>query len=78
MDVMFSGYLVRDIWLQTVEVLRDIFYVRNYVSGEWLTLINEVNLIVDNLIIDKLSLEFFLWVARMRTLEALVDVIRIY
>lgn len=41
-------------------------------------LINEVNLIVDNLIIDKLLLEFFLWVARMCTLEVLVDVICIY
>lgn len=61
-----------------VEVLCDIFYVWNYVSGEWLMLINEVNLIVDNLIIDKLLLEFFLWVVRMCMLEVLVDVICIY
>lgn len=78
MDVMFLGHPVRDIWLQTVEALRDTFYVRNYASGEWLTLINEANLIVDNLITDKLLLEFFLWVVRMRTLEALVDAICIY
>lgn len=78
MDVMSPGHPVRDIWLQTVEALRDTSHVRNYASGEWLTLINEANLIVDNLITDKLPLEFSSWVARMRTPEALVDAIRIY
>ena len=76
--VMSPGHPVRDIWLQTVEALRDTSHVRNYASGEWLTLINEANLIVDNLITDKLPLEFSSWVARMRTPEALVDAIRIY
>ncbi|WP_420901485.1 class I SAM-dependent methyltransferase [Escherichia coli] len=66
------------IWLQTVEALRDISHVRNYASGEWLTLINEANLVVDNLIADKLPLEFSSWVARMRTPELLVDAIRVY
>ena len=74
MDVMSPGHPVRDIWLQTVEALRD----TSHASGEWLTLINEANLIVDNLITDKLPLEFSSWVARMRTPEALVDAIRIY
>lgn len=69
---------MRDIWLQTVEALCDTSHVRNYASGEWLRLINEANLIVDNLITDKLPLEFSSWVARMRTPEALVDAIRIY
>ncbi len=78
MDVMSPGHPVRDIWLQTVEALRDTSHVRNYASGEWLTLINEANLIVDNLITDKLPLEFSSWVVRMRTPEALVDAIRIY
>ena len=78
MDVMSPGHPVRDIWLQTVEALRDTSHVRNYASGEWLTLINEANLIVDNLITDKLPLEFSSWVARMRTPEALVYAIRIY
>ena len=78
MDVMSPGHPVRDIWLQTVEALRDTSHVRNYASGEWLTLISEANLIVDNLITDKLPLEFSSWVARMRTPEALVDAIRIY
>ncbi|XNM89593.1 class I SAM-dependent methyltransferase [Escherichia coli] len=77
MDVMSPVHPVRDIWLQTVEALRDTSHVRNYASGEWLTLINEANLIVDNLITDKLPLEFSSWVAGF-TPEALVDAIRIY
>ena len=78
MDVMSPGHPVRDIWLQTVEALRDASHVRNYASGEWLTLINEAYLLVDNLITDKLPLEFSSWVARMRTPEVLVDAIRVY
>lgn len=69
---------VRDIWLQTVEALRDTSHVRNYSSGEWLALVNEASLVVDNLITDKLPLEFSSWVARMRTSEVLADAIRVY
>ncbi|HCQ0567634.1 TPA: methyltransferase domain-containing protein [Escherichia coli] len=78
MDVMSPGHPVRDIWLQTIEALRDASHVRNYASGEWLTLINEAYLLVDNVITDKLPLEFSSWVARMRTPEVLVDAIRVY
>jgi ubiquinone/menaquinone biosynthesis C-methylase UbiE len=41
MDVMSPGHPVRDIWLQTVEALRDTSHVQNYSSGEWLSLITE-------------------------------------
>lgn len=78
MDVMSPGHSVRDIWLQTVEALRDTSHVRNYSSGEWLALVNEASLVVDNLITDKLPLEFSSWVARMRTPEVLADAIRVY
>ncbi|STW46168.1 SAM-dependent methyltransferase [Klebsiella pneumoniae] len=33
MDVMSPGHPVRDVWLQTVEALRDTSHVRNYSSG---------------------------------------------
>ncbi|EGT3575653.1 methyltransferase domain-containing protein [Citrobacter amalonaticus] len=78
MDVMSPGHPVRDIWLQTVEALRDTSHVRNYSSGEWLGLINDANLIVDSLISDRLPLEFGSWVARMRTPDELVEAIRSY
>lgn len=78
MDVMSPGHPVRDIWLQTVEALRDTSHVRNYSSGEWLALVNEAGLITRTLTTDKLPLEFSSWVARMRTPQALCEAIRLY
>ncbi|MEG1601596.1 MAG: SAM-dependent methyltransferase, partial [Citrobacter sp.] len=62
----------------TVEALRDTSHVRNYSSGEWLSLINGANLITDALLTDRLPLEFRSWVARMRTPEVLDEAIRLY
>lgn len=78
MDVMSPGHPVRDIWLQTVEALRDTSHVRNYSSGEWLSLFNDAGLTTRNLITDRLPLEFSSWIARMRTPQALSDAIRLY
>ena len=78
MDVMSPGHPVRDIWLQTVEALRDTSHVRNYSSGEWLALANDAGLVINHLSTDRLPLEFSSWVARMRTPEALVAAIRLY
>ena len=78
MDVMSPGHPVRDVWLQTVEALRDTSHVRNYSSGEWLTLATEAGLVVNQLLTDRLPLEFSSWVARMRTPEPLVEAIRLY
>ncbi|WP_434636290.1 class I SAM-dependent methyltransferase [Klebsiella sp. I138] len=78
MDVMSPGHPVRDIWLQTVEALRDTSHVRNYSSGEWLALANEAGLAVHHLLTDRLPLEFASWVARMRTPAPLVEAIRLY
>jgi SAM-dependent methyltransferase len=66
MDVMSPGHPVRDVWLQTVEALRDTSHVRNYSSGEWLTLATEGGLVINQLLTDRLPLEFSSWVARMR------------
>lgn len=78
MDVMSPGHPVRDVWLQTVEALRDTSHVRNYSSGEWLALANDAGLVINHLSTDRLPLEFSSWVARMRTPEALVEAIRLY
>ncbi|HGY3718970.1 TPA: class I SAM-dependent methyltransferase [Citrobacter gillenii] len=78
MDVMSPGHPVRDIWLQTVEALRDTSHVRNYSSGEWLSLMNDANLIADTVLTDRLPLAFSSWVARMRTPEVLIDAVRLY
>ncbi|HEX4503402.1 MAG TPA: methyltransferase domain-containing protein [Scandinavium sp.] len=78
MDIMSPGHPLRDIWLQTVEALRDTSHVCNYSSGEWFSMINDAGLVTDNLIADRLSLEYCSWVARMRTPEALCAAIRLY
>ncbi|WP_312457027.1 methyltransferase domain-containing protein [Pseudescherichia sp.] len=78
MDVMSPGEPVRDIWLQTVEALRDTSHVHNYSSGEWLTQVNEAGLITCDLSTDRLVLEFSSWIARMRTPDALSKAIRLY
>lgn len=78
MDVMSPGHPVRDVWLQTVEALRDTSHVRNYSSGEWLALANDAGLVTNSLSTDRLPLEFSSWVARMRTPEALAAAIRLY
>ncbi|XXD11132.1 class I SAM-dependent methyltransferase [Klebsiella sp. R445] len=78
MDVMSPGHPVRDVWLQTVEALRDTSHVRNYSSGEWLALTNDAGLVTNHLLTDRLPLEFTSWVARMRTPVPLVDAIRLY
>lgn len=78
MDVMSPGHPVLDIWLQTVEALRDTSHVYNYSSGEWLSLFNAAGLSTQNLLCDRLSLEFSSWIARMRTPQVLADAIRAY
>lgn len=78
MDIMSPGHPVRDIWLQTVEALRDTSHVRNYSSGEWLSMMTDAGLITGALTTDRLVLEFSSWVARMRTPQALCEAIRLY
>lgn len=78
MDVISTGHPVRDIWLQTVEALRDTSHVKNYASGEWLAFANDAGFITDMLITDRLPLEFSSWIARMRTPQVLSDAIRLY
>ena len=64
MDVMSPGHPIRDVWLQTVEALRDTSHVRNFSSGEWLTMASEAGLLINHLLTDRLPLEFSSWVAR--------------
>jgi len=76
--LMSPGHPVRNIWLQTVEALRDTSHVQNYSSGEWLSMIAEAGLICRTLTTDRLVLEFASWVARMRTPQPLCEAIRLY
>lgn len=78
MDVVSPGHPLLDIYLQTVEVLRDTSHVRNYSPGEWLNVITEAGLQVREVTSDRLYLEFSSWVERMRTPEHFVTAIRAF
>lgn len=76
MDVVSPGHPVLDIYLQTVEVLRDTSHVRNYTPGEWLALFTDAGLVINEVTSDRLHLEFSSWIARMRTPEYFAIAIR--
>ncbi|GBU14108.1 S-adenosyl-L-methionine-dependent methyltransferase [Enterobacterales bacterium] len=76
MDVASPGNLLLDIYLQTVEKLRDTSHVHNYAPGEWLSLFTEAGLQIEELTSGRLELEFSSWVTRMRTPEHFVVAIR--
>lgn len=78
MDVNSPGNPVLDIWLQTIEALRDTSHVKNYSPGEWLTFFTESGLTISEIKHDKLVLEFGSWIARMRTPEVMSRAIHAY
>ncbi len=77
-DVNSPGNAVMDVWLQTIEALRDTSHVRDYTPGEWLTMFTDAGLAICHVMQDRLDLEFYSWVKRMRTPEALIVAIRAY
>lgn len=78
MDVSAPGNPVLNIWLQTVEALRDTSHVQDYSPGEWLTLMTESGLVIQAVSQGRLDLEFSSWIERMRTPEIMVHAIRAY
>ena len=76
MDIASPGKPMLDIWLQTIEMLRDPSHIRNYSQGEWLAMVNGRGMMIDKLVGDTLHLEFSSWVARMKTPENIVGAIR--
>lgn len=77
-DVVSPGHPLLDIYLQTVEVLRDTSHIRDYSAGEWSGMFNNAGLFVSGVKSFRLPLEFTSWVERMRTPQALVEAIRQY
>ena len=77
MDITSPGQPPLDVWLQTVEMLRDPSHVRNYSQGEWLKMVNESGMTVNRLVMDRLDLAFAPWIERMRTAEIMTQAIRL-
>lgn len=78
MDVSAPGNPVLNIWLQTVEALRDTSHVQDYSPGEWLALMTESGLVIQAVSQDRLDLEFSSWIERMRTPDVMIQAIRTY
>lgn len=78
MDVVSPGNPVLDIYLQTVEALRDRSHVRDYSIAEWSRFINESRLALSEVSTDRLQLEFSSWTQRMRTPQHYIDAIRAF
>ncbi|EPK7358573.1 class I SAM-dependent methyltransferase [Kluyvera intermedia] len=76
MDIASPGKAMLDVWLQTVEMLRDPSHIHNYSQGQWLAMVNNRGMVVEKLVGDKLPLEFSSWVARMKTPENIIEAIR--
>lgn len=76
MDIAAPGEPTLDIWLQTVEMLRDPSHVRNYSAGEWLSMVGQSGMIVSTLVADRLDLQFDAWIERMQTPAVMSDAIR--
>ncbi|MBT0724945.1 methyltransferase domain-containing protein [Rosenbergiella sp. S61] len=76
MDIASPGAPLYDIWLQSIEVLRDPSHVRNYSPGEWLQMATESGLRIEQLVTGRLALDFQQWVTRMKTPAATVATIR--
>ncbi|WKX26927.1 class I SAM-dependent methyltransferase [Tatumella ptyseos] len=76
MDIASPGSPLYDVWLQSIEVLRDPSHVRDYSPGEWLQMATESGFRIEQLITGQLSLDFQQWVTRMKTPPSTVDTIR--
>ncbi|WP_428943978.1 class I SAM-dependent methyltransferase [Pantoea sp. FN060301] len=78
MDVSSPGHPLLDIWLQTIEALRDTSHVRDYSPGEWLSMFTDAGLTISAASQDRLDLDFTSWIERMRTPEVMTAAIRAY
>jgi len=76
MDTASPGDRMLDVFLQSVEFLRDMSHVRAYSPGEWLGFAADAGFRVDELLTLRIRYDFASWVARMRTPEYLVTAIR--
>jgi len=76
MDIASPGAPLLDIWLQSIEVLRDPSHVRDYSPGEWLQMTTESGLRIEQLVTGRLALDFEQWVTRMKTPPSTVAAIR--
>jgi ubiquinone/menaquinone biosynthesis C-methylase UbiE len=75
-DVYSPGPALFDTHLQAIELLRDHSHVRNYTSAEWFGALARSGFAVQSLENWRIRMDFPVWIARMRTPDALAKAIR--
>ncbi len=75
-DICSSGIPLFDTHLQAIELLRDTSHVRDYSPAEWMAALTRNGFSIDSMRRWRLRMDFDSWVARMRTPEDAVAVIR--
>lgn len=76
MDTASPGEPLRDIFMQTVEFLRDMSHVRSYSPSEWLGFVSDAAFRVNELLTLRIRYDFTSWVTRMKTPEYHVTAIK--
>ena len=75
-DVLGNSNPVLNNFLQTIETIRDPSHVKDYSLAEWLYFAEITGFCVATVEMQKLSLNFDSWVARMHTADTSIQVIR--
>ena len=75
-DILGNGQPVLDTFLQTIEMIRDPSYVRNYNLQEWMQFAEYAGFQVEQIEKQVLHLDFDSWVSRMQTPASGVETIR--
>jgi|SRR5215510_3522087 len=75
-DAITPGVPLLDTFLQAIELLRDPSHVRNYTRAEWDSALVRAGLQPGARALNRVRLEFAVWIERMRTPKVQADAIR--
>lgn len=76
-DVLAPENALMDTVLQTIEILRDLSHVRDYRESEWRGMLEAANFARPDVHRWRLDMEFDSWVARIGTIPARVDALKV-
>jgi len=76
MDVVAPANPLLDTWLQSLELLRDPGHLRNRSLEQWRQALEGAGFMVQEVIEERIAIDFASWIARMKTPAPLVAAIR--
>lgn len=75
-DIASPGDPVLDVYLQTVEMLRDPSHVRDYSPAEWMAFVADAKLIFKEAVPYRVRHDYPAWITRLNTPEPLAKAVR--